>query len=82
MTHTNDSLDKTRAELAATLNIGALAAGKIFTLPETVIKTLALWQDRWIARQNLREIEYRQLEDVGLTREQIGREAAKPFWKA
>lgn len=82
MKHPNDALTETRYEFAGALNIGAVAARKIFTLPETVIATLALWQDRWMARQKLRGIDDRQLDDVGLSREQIEGQAAIPFWKA
>ncbi len=82
MTHSNDTLTENRAELAGVLNFGGTIARNVFTLPERIIETLAIWQTRWISRQNLRDIEYRQLEDVGLNREKIDAEAAKPFWKA
>ncbi len=81
MTHPNNTLTENRAELAGVLNFGATVAHNVFTLPERIIETLALWQTRWISRQNLRDVEYRQLEDVGLSREQINAETAKPFWR-
>jgi uncharacterized protein YjiS (DUF1127 family) len=47
------------------------------------LSTVAGWIVRSGERRALRELadDRRQLSDVGLTREQVLREAAKPFWR-
>jgi uncharacterized protein YjiS (DUF1127 family) len=48
-----------------------------------VLATLRTWVERSAQRRALRELarEGRLLRDMGLTREQALREAAKPFWR-
>jgi uncharacterized protein YjiS (DUF1127 family) len=41
---------------------------------------LVLWTQRARQRRDLRALDDRLLEDVGLTRVQVRRECAKPFW--
>lgn len=41
---------------------------------------LATWQRRSRARHELEQMDEHLLTDVGLTREQVLQEAAKPFW--
>lgn len=50
----------------------------------TVFRTLATWMMRSAQRRALRELpkEDRLLADIGLTREQVLREASKPFWRS
>lgn len=43
---------------------------------------LILWVQRARQRRVLREMEDWQLADIGISREQAEREAAKPFWQA
>ena len=45
--------------------------------------TISLWLDRKRRRQALRDLAERSylLADIGLTREEALREAAKPFWR-
>lgn len=45
-------------------------------------RTLSLWTLRWQDRRHLRELDERMLRDVGLSREDVEREAGKPFWRA
>jgi uncharacterized protein YjiS (DUF1127 family) len=47
------------------------------------LSTVGAWILRCAERRMLRELagDRRQLSDVGLTREQVLREAAKPFWR-
>jgi len=52
----------------------------LFTLPERVLDTLTLWQTRTEERRHLRSLDARTLNDVGLSRAEIEREASKPFW--
>jgi uncharacterized protein YjiS (DUF1127 family) len=49
-----------------------------------VARTFGLWLLRSAQRRALRDLaqEGRLLADIGLTREQALREAAKPFWRA
>ncbi len=41
-----------------------------------------LWLTRWRARRALRALHPDQMREAGLTRYEVGREAAKPFWRA
>jgi uncharacterized protein YjiS (DUF1127 family) len=46
---------------------------------------VSVWLDRWRQRRALRDLAEQNdylLGDVGLTREEALREAAKPFWRA
>lgn len=50
-----------------------------------VSKTLILpivWQRRYLERQALANFDDHRLDDIGLTREDVAREIAKPFWRA
>jgi uncharacterized protein YjiS (DUF1127 family) len=40
------------------------------------------WQNRYDARQHMAELDARLLDDVGLSRADMMRVAAKPFWRA
>ena len=46
-----------------------------------ILATLVLWQERAAQRHRLADIADRQLADVGLSRADVRREAAKPFWR-
>ena len=51
--------------------------------PETkVFETLKVWSSRFAARQHMKELDDRLLEDAGLTRADVDREASKPVWRA
>jgi uncharacterized protein YjiS (DUF1127 family) len=43
--------------------------------------TLVAWQQRYELRQQLLAMDDRLLEDIGFTRADARREAAKPFWR-
>ena len=50
-----------------------------------ISKTLFLplvWQRRYLERQALANFDDHRLQDIGLTREDVAREIAKPFWRA
>jgi len=43
--------------------------------------TMCEWQRRAEMRARMARLDERMLDDIGLTREQVDAEAAKPFWK-
>ncbi len=45
-------------------------------------RLLLFWQERYAQRQALAALEDHRLADIGLTREDVAREVAKPFWRA
>lgn len=53
---------------------------KMFT--GRISETLVVWQRRWETRQQIRQLDDRQIADVGLSRADLEREARKPFWTA
>jgi uncharacterized protein YjiS (DUF1127 family) len=60
------------------------ATSERIELPPTLfglIGTIAVWVARRRQRQALAQLDDHLLADVGLSREQTRREAAKPFWK-
>jgi len=54
----------------------------LLTLPEAVLKKFYLWQTRSRDRRAMRELSDHFLDDIGLTRSEVNKEVAKPFWKA
>ena len=46
-----------------------------------VLALLRLWTRRFAERQAMKELAPHQLEDIGVTREQMLREASKPVWR-
>lgn len=46
-----------------------------------LLDLLLTWQERAAQRSHLSRLDDRMLRDVGLTRDQIAREASKPFWQ-
>jgi len=46
-----------------------------------VFALLKLWTRRFAERQAMKELEPHRLEDVGVSREQMLREANKPVWR-
>ena len=47
-----------------------------------VFNILLVWQDRATQRYHLASLSDRRLQDMGLSRADVGGEIAKPFWKA
>jgi uncharacterized protein YjiS (DUF1127 family) len=45
------------------------------------LEILLAWQDRAAQRRALAELDDRLLKDIGLTRADVDRECAKPFWR-
>ena len=54
----------------------------VCTLVVTVPETLVAWQTRSEVRHAMGALDDRLLSDMGITRADALREAAKPFWKA
>ena len=57
----------------------------LLLLPRVVLyvfNTLLIWQERATERHHLASLSDRRLQDMGLTRGDIGTEIAKPFWRA
>lgn len=44
-------------------------------------RVLRRWHQRHTQRLHLDELDDHRLKDLGLTREAVGRECAKPFWR-
>ena len=45
-------------------------------------KTFRVWSQRARQRRDLANLTERERADIGVTSEQVAREAAKPFWRA
>ena len=43
---------------------------------------LLVWQRRYMERQDMASFNEHMLRDIGLSREDLAREIAKPFWRA
>ncbi len=52
------------------------------SLPRRLIAVLYTWQRRSDDRRRLVNMSNQMLADIGLDREDVMREAAKPFWKS
>ena len=50
-------------------------------LGETVWSTLQLWRSRFTDRRAFPVLDERELRDLGLSRWDVERELAKPFWR-
>jgi uncharacterized protein YjiS (DUF1127 family) len=46
------------------------------------VALLACWRDRARQRRQLAQLDARQRADIGITRCDVARECAKPFWRA
>jgi uncharacterized protein YjiS (DUF1127 family) len=51
------------------------------TAPIAALRVLARWYDRHLQRRCLATLDERMLKDVGLTRDEVRHECAKPFWR-
>ncbi len=57
-------------------------AGALKQSVSTVFGALSLWQERAAQRAHLAALNDHMLKDIGITRVDAEREAAKPFWRA
>jgi uncharacterized protein YjiS (DUF1127 family) len=51
------------------------------TAREWISRTIATWRTRIDERRAFANLEYRDLRDMGLSRWEVDRERAKPFWR-
>lgn len=58
-----------------------LTAGSFGNPLGSLYATLVAWQQRYELRQHLLELDDYLLEDIGFSRLDAKREAAKPFWR-
>ena len=49
--------------------------------PRGAIQTLLFWQERARQRRALAQLDERSLNDLALSRSDVARECAKPFWR-
>lgn len=63
------------------LHSAAAAASALFELPSRAADALRGWEERRRMRVQLLEMDERTLRDVGITRSEALREAAKPVWR-
>ena len=47
-----------------------------------IFATLGHWYDRWHQRRQLESLPQHMLNDLGLSRADVYREASKPFWRS
>lgn len=64
----------------ALASVAIALSNAAFNLPTTAYAVAVKWQKRAEMRRHLNELDDRLLDDIGITREQAGREAEKPFW--
>jgi uncharacterized protein YjiS (DUF1127 family) len=55
---------------------------RITTWVANTLILLLVWQRRYLERQALANFDGHRLDDIGLTREDVSREIAKPFWRS
>ncbi len=70
-----------RSKLLLTLG-GTLFVGSLESVAKGTVDLLFIWQERATQRYALASLDQRMLADIGLTRADAWREAAKPFWRA
>ena len=54
---------------------------RITTWVVKAVCLLVVWQRRYLERQALATMDGHRLDDIGLTREDLAHEIAKPFWQ-
>lgn len=62
--------------------LGDAPLGGLGSLAGAILARLYVWQGRYEERRALQDLDPRLMRDIGLNRETIEREAAKPFWQA
>lgn len=62
-------------------HVEKLSAPAPRSLTVKLLNLLLSWQERWIERRRLEEMDDTTLRDIGLTRADIHQEVRKPFWQ-
>ena len=57
-------------------------AARLGQIAAQAFETLLIWQERASQRRALAQLDARMLNDVGLSRAEVGLELRKPFWQA
>lgn len=55
---------------------------RLASLPLTALNTLLVWQERASERHHLGQMDDFMLKDMGLSRADVEKEAALPFWRS
>ena len=66
----------------STMTLGYQAVAQTSGSGTRLWSLLRVWQQRAHQRRQLLTLSNRQLDDIGVSREQADCEAAKPFWQA
>ena len=59
----------------------SVVPSRLARVGETLLSTLRLWRSRFNDRREFPVLEERELRDLGLSRWDVERELAKPFWR-
>ena len=73
-------IDSTKRIFKQTASPVAALVTALVNLPEHAVATAITWQQRVNERQHLRDLDDRMLSDMGLSRADVDKEVAKPFW--
>ena len=73
-------IDPTKRIFKQTASAVAALVTALVNLPERAVATAITWQQRVNERQHLRDLDDRMLSDMGLSRADVDKEVAKPFW--
>ena len=79
---TNWSKSLVAVPVQALPRTGPMFGGNFGSLAVRAVGNLLTWQERATQRHALATLETRILRDMGLSRADAQREAAKPFWRA
>ena len=74
----NERIPGAAIQEAPVANISASLASAF----QSAVRLLEIWQERVANRRHLAELDDRLLRDIGLSRYDAMREAAKPFWRS
>ena len=73
-------IDPTKRKFKQIASPVAALVAALVNLPERAVATAITWQQRENERQHLRDLDDRLLSDMGLSRADVDKEVAKPFW--
>ncbi len=62
-------------------HVEKLSASVPRSLTTRLFHLILCWQERWLQRRRLEEMDDTSLRDIGLSRADIAQEVRKPFWQ-